>query len=146
MEELIVDASLRLIPYYRDDEVSLPWYQDPDVCRQVDGRSEPYTLERLHRMYDYLCARGECYFIACRGVPIGDVTLLDNGELAIVVSKAYQNRHIGRRCVRALLARAREKGMDAVRANVYSFNAQSRQMFLSAGFTQTAEEWLEYRL
>lgn len=146
MEERIIDDTLRLIPYYRDDEVSLPWYQDAGVCRQVDGRGEPYTLERLHRMYDYLRARGACYFILYRGVPVGDAALLDSGELAIVVSKEYQNRRIGRRCVRELLTLAREKGMDAVRANVYSFNSQSRRMFLAAGFTQTAEEWYEYRL
>ena len=38
MTERIIDNELRLIPYYRNDEASLPWYQDLDVCRQVDNR------------------------------------------------------------------------------------------------------------
>ena len=32
MTERIIDNELRLIPYYRNDEASLPWYQDLDVC------------------------------------------------------------------------------------------------------------------
>ena len=28
MTERIIDNELRLIPYYRNDEASLPWYQD----------------------------------------------------------------------------------------------------------------------
>ena len=31
MTERIIDNELRLIPYYRNDEASLPWYQDLDV-------------------------------------------------------------------------------------------------------------------
>lgn len=27
-----IDNDIKLIPYYRNDEVSFPWYQDPDVC------------------------------------------------------------------------------------------------------------------
>ena len=56
MTERIIDNELRLIPYYRNDEASLPWYQDLDVCKQVDNREEPYDVELLHRMYDYLTA------------------------------------------------------------------------------------------
>ena len=41
MTERIIDNELRLIPYYRNDEASLPWYQDLDVCRQVDNREKP---------------------------------------------------------------------------------------------------------
>ena len=38
MTERIIDEELKLIPYYRNDEASLPWYQDLDVCKQVDNR------------------------------------------------------------------------------------------------------------
>ena len=41
MTERIVDSDIRLIPYYRNDAVSLPWYQDPQVCKQVDDRDTP---------------------------------------------------------------------------------------------------------
>lgn len=146
MTERIVDSDIRLIPYYRNDAVSLPWYQDPQVCKQVDDRDTPYDLELLHAMYDYLSAHGDCYYIEYRGVLVGDVSLRDSGELAIVVCRAYQNRHIGRRCVLDMLALAREKGMEQVTANIYSFNRQSQRMILAVGFEKTDEEWYAYRL
>ena len=39
MSERYVDYEIKLVPYYRNDEVSLVWYQDLDVCKQVDNRS-----------------------------------------------------------------------------------------------------------
>lgn len=146
MTERIVDQEIRLIPYYRNDAVSLPWYQDPQVCKQVDDRDTPYDLELLHAMYDYLSSHGGCWYIEYRGVLVGDVSLRDSGELAIVVCRAYQNRHIGRRCVLDMLALAREKGMEQVTANIYSFNRQSQRMILAVGFEKTDEEWYAYRL
>ena len=68
----------------------------------------------------------------------------DNGEIAIVVCKEYQNRHIGRRCVLDMLKLAKEKGMSKVKANKYSINKQSQTMFQSIGFVKTEEEWYEY--
>ena len=140
MTERIIDNELRLIPYYRNDEASLPWYQDLDVCRQVDNREKPYDVELLHRMYDYLTAHGDCYYIEYKGVLVGDVSLRENSEIAVVVCKEYQNQHIGRRCVLEMLKLAREKGMERVKANIYSFNGQSQRMFQSVGFEKTAEE------
>ena len=146
MTERIIDGELRLIPYYRNDAASLPWYQDLTVCKQVDDRDTPYDVELLHRMYDFLSTHGDCFYIEYQGVLVGDVSLRENGEIAIVVCKEYQNRHIGRRCVLEMLRLAREKGMARVRANIYSFNKQSQRMFLSVGFVQTDEEWYEYTL
>ena len=107
-----------MIPYYRNDAVSLPWYQDPDVVKQVDNRDTPYDVDLLHRMYDYLSANGECYYIEYNGTLVGDVSLRNDGEIAIV----------------------------SVKANIYSFNTQSQKMFQSVGFTKTAPEWYEYTL
>lgn len=146
MTERIIDRELRLVPYYRNDAASLPWYQDPDVCRQVDNRDTPYDAELLHRMYDYLCANGDCYYIEYNGVLVGDVSLRKNAEIAIVVCKEYQNHHIGRRCVEEMLKLAKEKGMPRVIANIYSFNTQSQTMFRSAGFEKTGEEWYACQL
>ena len=146
MKERAIDNEIKLIPYYRNDEVSLLWYQDLDVCKQVDNRDEPYTLELLHCMYDFLSTHGDCFYIEYKGVLVGDVSLRDNAEVAIVICKEYQNRHIGRRCVPDMLTLAREKGMKTVKANVYSFNKQSQMMFQSVGFEKTEEEWYEYRL
>lgn len=146
MTERWIDSEIRLVPYYRNDAVSLPWYQDPDVVKQVDNRDTPYDVDLLHRMYDYLCANGECYYIEYNGTLVGDVFLRNDGEIAIVICKAYQNRHIGRRCVQAMLQLAQEKGMSRVKANIYTFNTQSQKMFLSVGFTKSAPEWYEYKL
>lgn len=63
------------------------WYQDLDVCKQVDNRDKPYDTELLHSMYDYLCAHGDCYYIEYNGVLIGDVSMRDSGEIAIVICK-----------------------------------------------------------
>ena len=145
MDSRTIDDELRLVPYYRNDEVSLAWYQDPDVCRQVDNIDHVYDLERLHRMYDYLCANGDCFYIEYQGTLVGDVSLRNSSEIAIVICREYQNRHIGRRCIKEILKLAREKGMDSVKANIYSFNEQSRRMFKAAGFVKTGEEWYEYR-
>lgn len=144
MTERIIDKEIKLFPYYRNDEVSLPWYQNLDVCKQVDNRDGPYDLELLHCMYDYLSSNGDCYYIEYEGKLVGDVSLRDNREIAIVVCKEYQNRHIGRRCVLDMLKLAKEKGMSKVKANIYSFNKQSQTMFQSIGFVKTEEEWYEY--
>ena len=68
----------------------------------------------------------------------------NNGEIAIVVCKEYQNRHIGRRCVLDMLKLAKEKEMNKVKANIYSFNKQTQTMFQSIGFVKTEEEWYGY--
>ena len=140
MTERIIDKEIKLVPYYRNDEVSLPWYQNLDVCKQVDNRDEPYDLELLHCMYDYLSSNGDCYYIEYEGKLVGDVSLRDNREIAIVVCKEYQNQHTGRRCVLDILKLAKEKGMSKVKANIYSFNKQSQTMFQSIGFVKTEEE------
>lgn len=142
MERRIVDGEITLVPYDLNYKASLPWYQDADVCKQVDNIDHVYSPERLEAMYTFLSTHGDCFYIIYRGKPVGDVTLRDNGELAIVVSKAWQNRGIGRRCIREMLRLAKEKGVSQVTANVYAFNAQSRKMFQSCGFRQTEAEWL----
>lgn len=146
MQERIVDSEIMLVPYYRNDTASLPWYQDLQVCKQVDNRDTPYDLELLHRMYDYLSTQGDCYYIEYKGKLVGDVSLEDSGEIAIVVCREFQNQHIGRRCILDMLKLAREKGMNRVKANIYSFNEQSQRMFLSVGFKETDVEWYEYVL
>lgn len=47
MEERIVDQDIVLIPYYPNDAVTLAWYQDPDVCKQVDNMDHVYTPELI---------------------------------------------------------------------------------------------------
>lgn len=146
MKNRIIDSELVLVPYYPNYDVTLSWYQDLDVCKQVDNIDHAYSLDTLKAMYTYLSTHGECYYIQYNGVLVGDVTLRDNHEVCIVVCKEYQNRHIGRRCVVEMLKLAEEKSIDVVKANIYSFNSQSQKMFLSIGFQKVADEWYEYRI
>lgn len=140
----IIDDEIRLVPYYRNDEISLAWYQDLDICKQVDNRNEPYDIELLHRMYDYLSTNGDCYYIEYKGTLVGDVSLRDNSEVAIVVCKEYQNLHIGRRCIKEMVKLAKEKGMKEITANVYSFNTHSQKMFEAIGFSKIDDEWYHF--
>ena len=142
----IVDDQIVLIPYYRNDEISLLWYQDSEVCKQVDNTDQIYDVTKLHKMYDYLYSHGSCYYIQYEGVLVGDVTLQDNSELSIVISKEYQNLQIGRRCIYEMIQLAKEKKMVKVTAQIYPFNKQSQRMFLALGFQKVDEEWYEYKL
>lgn len=146
MENRVIDHELTLIPYYPNEETALPWYQDRDVCKQVDNMDGVYTPEMLKGMYNYLNTHGSLYYIQYRGTLVGDVCLRDNDEVCIVVCKEYQNRHIGRRCVADMIRLAKEKGLRKIKAHIYSFNTQSRKMFLAAGFVQTDIEWYELKL
>ena len=85
----IVDDQIVLIPYYRNDEISLLWYQDSEVCKQVDNTEQIYDLIKLHKMYDYLTSHGSCYYIQYEGVLVGDVTLQDNCMVVRFTVSAY---------------------------------------------------------
>lgn len=146
MEKRIIDHEITLIPYYPNPDVTLAWYQDPDVCKQVDNVDYVYSEDMLSRMYTYLSEHGDCYYIQYHGKLVGDITLRENAEISIAICKEYQNQHIGRRCVMDMLALARDKGMNEVKANIYSFNTQSRNMFVSVGFQKVSEEWYSYFL
>lgn len=140
MKERTVNEKIKLIPYYPNYGVTYEWYQDKDVCKQIDNIDYTYSMERLEAMYNYLSSHGECYYISYNNILIGDVSLTNEFEVAIVISKEYQNMHIGRKCVGEIIKIAKEKGAPYVKARIYSFNEQSRKMFLSLGFLQTDEE------
>ena len=60
---LEVEAGLRLRRFDGQFAFALPWYQDEETVYLVDGKRTPYTAEALERMYAYLDAHGELYFI-----------------------------------------------------------------------------------
>lgn len=140
MEIRMVDEDIRLIPYYKNNDVAIKWYQDKDVCKQVDDIDFVYDLDRLNRMYDYLTKRGDVYYIEYKSALVGDVSLKDDGEIAIVISKENQNRGIGRRVIRKILDLAKDKGMAEVKACIYPFNKQSQRVFTLVGFEKIGEE------
>ena len=133
MEKRVVDEEIVLVPYYPNYEVALEWYQDLELCKQVDNIDFPYSLDRLNSMYNYLSTHGDCYYIEYKKQLVGDISL-HNGEISIVVCKEFQNRHIGRRCIQNILELAKEKGLIQIKAEIYSFNKQSQKVFLAVGF------------
>ena len=139
-----VDDDISLVPYYPNEDIAIEWYQDKEVCRQVDNIDHVYSLDRLRAMYDFLNTHGECFYIQCKEKLIGDISLRDNSEIAIVICKEYQNRHIGRKCVLNMIDLAKEKGISQVKANIYTFNKQSQRMFQSIGFRPSEDEWYIY--
>lgn len=137
-----VDKDISLIPYYPDDDKTLAWYQDVELVKKIDNKDEPYTLDKLQAMYHYLDTNGDCFYISYRDQLVGDVTLLDSGEIAIVIIKPYQNKHIGRKVIRSIIELAKLKGFDRVYMTIYDFNVQSQRMAKSVGFEKHEDKWV----
>ncbi|MBQ4093689.1 MAG: GNAT family N-acetyltransferase [Oscillospiraceae bacterium] len=140
MAAITVDREISLVPYYPNVKAALPWYHSEQLCLQVDGRPEPYSRERLLRMYRWLYTHGQLFYIKYKGRLCGDICLQKSGEINIVVAEPWQNKGIGRRVVTAVAAMAAQQGYAQLFARIYSFNRQSQRMFLHAGFVQTEDE------
>ena len=80
-EIIQIDDALRLRKYDGVHDFALTWYQDEETVWLVDGKRNPYTLERLDGMYHYLDKRGEVYFI-------------ENPEASCVAGSYAKNRKI----------------------------------------------------
>lgn len=138
-----VDEEIELVKYYPNYKTALVWYQDLELCKQVDNRDTVYDLDLLKAMYKYLNQKGDLFYIKYKDRLCGDVCLQPDGEINIVVAKPFQNKHIGRRVIREMLRLAREKNIPEVYAEIYSFNTQSQRMFESIGFQRVeAEKYL----
>lgn len=148
-KQIIVNEEVSLVKYYPYYKETIKWYQDPELCKQVDNIDYVYDKEKLSKMYRYLNKNGEVYYIKFkdngRYKLIGDVSLWNN-TMAIVIRKEYQNKHIGRAVVKTILNRAREIGKKEIIVEIYSFNKQSQKMFLSVGFKKIDEEHLKIEL
>lgn len=146
MEEIIIENNLKLISYFPNQEITLKWYQDLDVCKQVDNIDIPYTIERLNAMYNYLSSNGDCYYIEFNNTLVGDVSIFNDNEIAIVISKEFQNQHIGRKCINQMILLAKAKGINELKATIFSFNTQSKKMFEAVGFKQVGKELYIYKI
>lgn len=150
---LRVDQNLRLRRYDGVCDFALPWYRDPETVYLVDGVMEPYDMQKLRRMYTYLDARGECYFIEIlsgeRYVPIGDVTFWRDDLPIVIGERQFRHMGIGKRILSVLIDRARSLGYDALRVNeIYDWNISSKRCFMSLGFIpcEATEKGHRYRL
>lgn len=146
MSNRVVDSEIQLVKYYPNYKTSLAWYQDADLCKQVDNRDEVYDLLLLKGMYKYLNKHGWLYYIKYRNCLCGDVCLQPSGEVNIVVAKPFQNKHIGRRVISEIINLAKEKGIHTLYAEIYIFNTQSKKMFKSLGFKCVDDERYEYAI
>lgn len=135
-----VDKEIELIKYYPNYKTALVWYQDLELCKQVDNRDTVYDLALLKAMYKYLNQKGDLFYIKYKNRLCGDVCLQPDGEINIVVAKPFQNKHIGRRVIREIIRLAKEKNIPEVYAEIYSFNTQSQSVFENIGFQRVEEE------
>lgn len=62
-EQIVIDNHLRLRKYDGVIDFALGWYQNRETLLLVDGAERPYDMARLQRMYSYLDAHGELYWI-----------------------------------------------------------------------------------
>ncbi len=148
-----IGETLRLRRYNGNHSFALAWYQDPELVWLVDGIRTPYTPERLARMYAYLNAHGECWFIeawensAFR--PIGDVTFWQMDMPIVIGEAAYRGHGVGTRVVEALVRRGRRLGYrELFISDIYHYNTASRRCFEKAGFRafEATEKGSRYRL
>ena len=148
-----IDEFLRLRKYDGVYDFALAWYQDEETVYLVDGKRDPYTMERLGGMYRYLNNAGELYFIEAleNGTykPIGDVTFWQEDMPIVIGDRNYRGRKIGRRVVSALVQRGIALGYDYLEVGeIYDWNESSRRCFESVGFQayEKTDKGAKYKL
>lgn len=138
-EYITVDDRIRLRKYEANYDFALQWYQDKETLLLVDGKEEPYTIERLKGMYDYLDAQGELYFIEYKVkdeyLPIGDVTFWEDDMPIVIGDKTYRGQGIGYKVITKLIERAKALGYQRIYVDeIYDYNIGSQACFEKAGF------------
>lgn len=150
---LPITDSLRLRKYDGVHDFALKWYQDVELVYLVDGDKEPYSPDRLTRMYQYLSNAGELYFIEVwegdAFQPIGDVTFWQEDMPIVIADSRYRGKKIGRQVISALIQRGKALGFPYVSVGeIYRWNEPSRRCFESLGFRayEKTEKGAKYRL
>ena len=138
-EILSVTENLRLRKFDDVYDFALEWYQDAELVWLVDGKREPYSEEKLARMYRYLDRQGELYFIEAMEngwwSPIGDVTFWREDMPIVIGDPAFRGKGVGKAVISALIQRGRELGYPTLRVEeIYDWNIASRKCFESLGF------------
>lgn len=154
-EIIVIDRSLRLRKYSDDCEFALGWYQDEETLFLVDGKNEPYDMERLYGMYHYLENKGEIYFIEMKEtddsdyVPIGDVTFSQDDLPIVIGDKNFRGKGIGTKVLKALITRARQLNFPYLEVSeIYDYNIGSQRLFQGVGFqvSEATKKGHSYRL
>lgn len=150
---ITVDEGLRLRKYDGHFDFAFPWYQDPETVLLVDGVDTPYDWAKLERMYTFLDAQGELYFIEYQTDgqfrPVGDVTFWQEDMPIVIGDRNLRGRGIGRRVVLTLMNRGRALGYPVLGVQeIYNCNAVSRKLFEGVGFRpyEATEKGKRYRI
>lgn len=143
-EVIVIDDTLRLRKYDGNHHFALAWYQDEETVWMVDGCREPYTEEKLQRMYAYLDAHGELYWIEQKTeqgfCPIGDVTFWQEDMPIVIGEKTCRGCGVALKVVQALIDRGRMLGYDHLEiGDIYAWNEPSRRCFTKAGFRRCGD-------
>ena len=148
-----IEDALRLRKYDGVYDFALEWYQVENTVYLVDGKKDPYTMERLKGMYEYLNDAGELYFIEVQEggtyKPIGDVTFWQEDMPIVIGDPAHRGKGIGRKVIAALIRRGKALGYDYLEVGeIYDWNEGSRRCFESAGFAVSGktEKGHSYRM
>lgn len=144
---------LRLRKYDGSFDFAWSWYQDPETVRLIDGKTEPYSMERLEKMYTYLDHHGELYFIEIlrddQWVPVGDVTFWQEDMPIVIGDPTLRGMGLGSMVVRRLIQRGQELGYKQLFVDeIYDYNTGSKRCFEKAGFKpyEKTEKGWKYRL
>lgn len=149
-EILPVSDTLRLRRYDYSCDFALGWYQDVETLQLVNNNPKLYDRQQLDRMYNYLNAHGEEYWIEAledgRFIPIGDVTFSQDDLPIVIGERRYRGQGVGRQVLTALIGRAKELGFSSLKvAEIYRFNLASQRLFEGCGFVRCAETEAGFR-
>ena len=126
---------------------AVDWYQTPEIQRMVNGTSAPFTRQQVVQMYAYQARHGKLWYIQYQGKIVGDFSISDAQEIAIVLGQDYQGLGIGTAVLQFFikqrnLAREQktihEQHFPQVRrlwAKIFVENQASQRLFLKCGFT-----------
>ena len=138
-EILPVEEMLRLRKFDDKFDFAFAWYQDPELVWLVDGVKEPYTEEKLGRMYHYLNKHGELYCIEVREKdfwkPVGDVCLCEEDLPIVIGDPDYRGKGLGVKVITTLINRGRTLGWKQMFVEeIYPYNIASQKCFEKSGF------------
>ena len=150
---LAVSETVRLRKFDGHFAFALSWYQNRETLLLVDGRDEPYDMEKLERMYRYLDARGALSFIEVHTppgfLPIGDVTFWQEDMPIVIGDSSFRGKGIGKQVVAALIERGKVLHYPQLFVReIYHYNIGSQRLFESAGFVKDGKtpDGFRYRL
>lgn len=138
---IIISDKIRLRPLKRYHyHLALAWYRDKTILWYSEKTDEAFTLATIHRMYDYLSAKGGLYIVEYKETSwkmIGDVTLA-NDCMPMAIISDYQGLGIGSQVISGLINRARNQGMETIKlSGIYTYNHRSLAMYKKCGFKET---------